>query len=415
MSGSVGEDPRLIVDEQGVRGLVTMAGRRVRQGELGALPVLFGLILIAIVFQVQNSHFLTPLNLTNLMAQIAPVGVISVGVVLILLLGEIDLSVGSVSGFCAAITAVLSVKHGVSGPVAVLAGIGAGALIGLFNGFMRAKVGVPSFIVTLAGFIGFSGALLYTLGDTGSVNLNDTFIINLVNLLLPVWLGWVIGVGVVAAHALIVFVSRARRRASGLRPEPLLLDGLRVGVLAAGVLVGVAVMNTDRGRVLPIEGVPLGVVIFLGLVAVFQVITRRTSFGRHLYAVGGNEEAARRAGINVVRVRLAVFVLASSLAAFGGILAASRGYSVNQSSGGGDVLLNAIAAAVIGGTSLFGGRGSVITALLGSLVIGSIANGMDLLALQSSVKFMITGGVLLAAVTVDAIARRGRMSAGRVA
>jgi D-xylose transport system permease protein len=174
-------------------------------------------------------------------------------------------------------------------------------------------------------------------------------------------------------------------------------------------------MNTDRGRVLPIEGVPLGVVIFLGLVAVFQVITRRTSFGRHLYAVGGNEEAARRAGINVVRVRLAVFVLASSLAAFGGILAASRGYSVNQSSGGGDVLLNAIAAAVIGGTSLFGGRGSVITALLGSLVIGSIANGMDLLALQSSVKFMITGGVLLAAVTVDAIARRGRMSAGRVA
>jgi D-xylose transport system permease protein len=299
--------------------------------------------------------------------------------------------------------------------VAVLAGIGAGALIGLFNGFMRAKVGVPSFIVTLAGFIGFSGALLYTLGDTGSVNLNDAFLINLVNLLLPVWLGWVIGVGVVAAHALIVFVSRARRRASGLRPEPLLLDVLRVGVLAAGVLVGVAVMNTDRGRVLPIEGVPLGVVIFLGLVAVFQVITRRTSFGRHLYAVGGNEEAARRAGINVVRVRLAVFVLASSLAAFGGILAASRGYSVNQSSGGGDVLLNAIAAAVIGGTSLFGGRGSVITALLGSLVIGSIANGMDLLALQSSVKFMITGGVLLAAVTVDAVARRGRMSAGRVA
>ena len=415
MTELVSEDPRLIVDQQGVRGLVSMAGRRIRQGELGALPVLLGLILIALVFQVQDSNFLTPLNLTNLMAQIAPVGVISVGVVLILLLGEIDLSVGSVSGFCAAIMAVLSVKHGVSGPIALIAGVAAGALIGLFNGLMRAKVGVPSFIVTLAGFIGFSGALLYTLGDTGTVNLTDPFIINLVNLLLPVWLGWAIALAVLGAYTLVVVVSRARRRASGLRPEPLLIDALRVGVLAAGVIIGVAVMSTDRGRLIPIQGVPLGVVIFLGLIAMFQLITRRTTFGRHLYAVGGNEEAARRAGINVDRVRIAVFVLCSALAAFGGILAASRGYAVNQSSGGGDVLLDAIAAAVIGGTSLFGGRGAVTTALLGSLVIGSIANGMDLLALQSSVKFMITGGVLLAAVTVDAVARRGRMSAGRVA
>ena len=415
MTDLIGEDPRLVIDQQGIRGLAGMSLRRVRQGELGALPVMLGLVLIAIVFQVQNSNFLTPLNLTNLMSQIAPVGLISIGAVLILLLGEIDLSMGSVSGFCAAIMAVLSVKHGVPGPIAVVAGIAAGALVGFFNGFMRAKVGVPSFIVTLAGFIGFSGALLYTLGDTGTVNLNDTFIINLVNLLLPVWLGWALGIGIVAVYALVVGLARVRRRKSGLRSQPFLLDGLRVGVLAAGVLIGVAIMNTNRGRLIPIEGVPMAVVIFLGLVVVFQVVTRRTLFGRHLYAVGGNEEAARRAGINVSRIRITVFVLCSSLAAFGGILAASRGYSVNQSSGGGDVLLDAIAAAVIGGTSLFGGRGSVTAALLGSLVIGSIANGMDLLALQSSVKFMITGAVLLAAVTVDAVARRGRMSAGRVA
>ncbi len=409
------DDPRLIVERGGIGGLLPLAVRRLRQGELGPLPVILGLVLIAIIFQSQNSNFLTALNITNLLVQIAPVGVISVGVVLVLLLGEIDLSLGSVSGFCAAIMAVLNVKHGVSGPIAVLAGVVAGSAVGLFIGFMRTKVQVPSFIVTLAGLIGFQGALLYTLGDTGTLNLTDTTITDLVNKILPVWLGWFLGLGFVGLYVVAELLGRRRRIAAGLKPVPIILLAVRIGVIAVPVLALVAIMNSNRSAgFIPIQGVPLGVVIFLGFVVVFDLITRRTRFGRHIYAVGGNEEAARRAGINVDRLRIAVFVISSTLAAVGGVLASARLYAVNQSSGSGDVLLDAIAAAVIGGTSLFGGRGYVFSALLGSLVIGSVANGMDLLAYQSSVKFMVTGGVLLAAVTIDALSRRGRAAAGRV-
>jgi D-xylose transport system permease protein len=409
------DDPRLVLQRGGWTGLLRLGLRRLRQGELGPLPVIVGLVLIAAVFQVQNQNYLTPLNLTNLLQQIVPVGVLAVGVVPVLLLGEIDLSIGPASGFCGGVLAVLSVNHGVPGPIAVLAALATGALVGLCIGLFRTRLQVPSFIVSLAWFIGLQGALLYVLGTSGTINLNDDFIVALMNRLLPVWLGWVAGLAFVGAYWLGGLWNRRRRAKAGLLVPPISLFVVRLAVIAAPVLAVVALMSTDRGRgLIPVAGVPLGVVILLGLVVIFDVICGRTIFGRHLYATGGNAEAAKRAGIHVDRVRLVVFVLSSTLAACGGVLAASRLFAVNQGSGGGNFTLDAIACAVIGGTSLFGGRGSVWSALLGALVIGSIANGMDLLALPSSVKYMIEGGVLLIAVTIDAVSRRGRQAAGRV-
>lgn len=409
------KDPRLLVERRGIAGLLDFALRRVRQGEIGALPVILGLVVVGIIFQTQNSNFLTAVNLTNLFSQIVPVGVISIGVVFVLLLGEVDLSLGSVSGFCAAIVAVLAYKHGVGEVVAVLTGAVVGVAIGLFQGFWIVKLRVPSFIVGLAGLLAWQGALLYTLGSTGTINISDTgFVGQLENRLLPVWLGWVLAAVFIVVYGGGGVLRALRRRSAGLQPDPPVLVASRVLVLAAGVLVPVAIMSGDRSRgVIPIQGIPLGVVLFIGLVVVFDYMARRTRWGRHVFASGGNVEAARRAGIHVDTVRISVFAIAGLMAALGGIMAASRLFAVNQSSGGQSVLLYAIAAPVIGGTSLFGGRGTVWSAVLGGMVIGSIDNGMDLLALSSSVKFMITGGVLLLAVTIDAVARRGRQAAGR--
>lgn len=399
----------------GLRGWLVGIGQRAMQSNIGALPVLLGLLLIAVVFQLANSNFLTALNLTNLMVQIAAVGTISVGVVLFLLLGEIDLSVGAVSGLCAGVMAVLAVKQGLPGIVAVLAAILVGAAIGLLQGTWSFRLGVPSFIVTLAGLLAWQGALLRVLGLTGTINLNDPLIIGLANRRLPLWLGWTIGIAFCAVYIASTVLSRRQRLKAGLAAAPLAGVLLRAAVVTVAVLGAVSIMSINRSAnpQVPIAGVPSGVLIFLIFVVAFDLITRRTRFGRHIYAVGGNAEAARRAGINVQRIKITVFMLASALAACGGILAASRLYAVNQASGSGDVLLNAIAAAVIGGTSLFGGRGTVWSALLGALVIGSISNGMDLLALSSAIKFMITGAVLLLAVTVDALARRSREATGR--
>ncbi len=386
----------------------------VSQGDIGSLPIIIGLVVIALIFQAANSNFLSPLNLTNLMVQIAAVGTIAVGVVLVLLLGEIDLSVGAVSGFCAAIMAVLSVKNGMPAPVAVGAGIVLGVLIGLVQGFWFARLHVPSFVVTLAGYLGWQGALLYALGSTGTINLSDPWIVGIANTRLPVNLGWALGILFIALYAFSIFWGRQQRARAGLDVEPMILVTAKSVVVAAGILVAVGIMNINRSFTnVAIQGVPTGVLILVLFVISFDFVTRHTKFGRHIYAVGGNAEAARRAGINVTRIRIIVFGLCSGLAACGGILAGSRLLAVNQSSGGGDVLLNSIAAAVIGGTSLFGGRGSVWSALLGALVIGSIANGMDLLALSSSIKFMVTGAVLLVAVTIDAYARTRREMAGR--
>jgi len=404
--GGVPADTRLIVDEPGLRGAARAFRRRLAQGELGNLPVLLGIAVIWIVFQSLNSRFLSPVNLTNLMLQIAAMGTISVGIVLVLLLGEIDLSVGAVSGFAAAVMAVLNVKHGWSAPAAIAAAIVVGLLIGAFQGMWITKLRVPSFVVTLAGLLAWQGALLYVLGGTGTVNLSAPGIIDLTSTFFGPVVSWAIAVGVLVAYVAAVALNRRRRRAVGVPLAPIRVLAARVIALAVIVVAATVMFQRDRG-------LPLATVLLVGFVVVFDIITRRTRFGRHIFAVGGNAEAARRAGISVDGVRLMVFTLCSGMAAVGGVLAASRLFAVNQSSGGSDLLLNAIAAAVIGGTSLFGGRGSAWSALLGALVIGSIANGMDLLNVQSSIKFMVTGAVLLVAVTIDAVSRRGRATAGR--
>jgi D-xylose transport system permease protein len=374
---------------------------RIGAGELGSLRVIVGLALIWAIFQIANDRFLSAVNLSNLMLQITAVATISIGVVLVLLLGEIDLSVGAVSGLAAGVMAVLNVKHGVPAGLAIAAGLATGALIGLFNGVMVTFFQVPSFVVTLAGLLGWQGVLLAVLGSTGTINLPPSTITDLTSTFFSEEMGWILGLVTIAAFALAALLKRRQRLKAGLSPGPLTGMIIRLVATAIAVLAAVKILNDDRG-------VPLAAVIMLVLMAIFTFITERLRFGRHIFAVGGNAEAARRAGIRVNGIRIAVFTLASTLAAAGGILAASRLLAVNQDSGGGDLLLLAIAGPVIAGTSLFGGRGFVFSALLGALVIGSISNGMDLLALESSVKFMVTGAVLLIAVTVDAATRRKR-------
>jgi D-xylose transport system permease protein len=394
-------------------GLVHSITQYLAHGNIGSLPVLLGLALIAVIFEIANPNFLSPLNLTNLIVQISAVGTIAVGVVLVLLIAEIDLSVGAVSGLCAGIMAVLSVKIGVPGLIEVGGGILAGVAIGLLQGFWIAKLHVPSFVVTLAGFLGWQGALLYVLGDTGTINLNDPLIVGIANTRLPLWLGWLVGLFFIAIYAFGLVRQQLQRAKLGVQAQPAARTIGRIVLVAIVILGAIAIMSVNRNprKDLPIQGVPSAALVFVGFIVLFDFITKRTRFGRSVYAVGGSPEAARRAGINVDRLRIIISILSSTLAACGGILAGSRLFAVNQSSGGGDLLLTAIAAAVIGGTSLFGGRGNTWSALLGALVIGSIANGMDLLALSSSIKFMVTGAVLLLAVTIDAYTRSRRESA----
>jgi D-xylose transport system permease protein len=372
---------------------------------LGSLRVFIVLALIWIIFQSQNSNFLSSFNLTNLVLQIAAVGMISIGVTLILLLGEIDLSVGAVSGFAAAVMAVLNTKHG-WGPIPAMgAALAVGLVIGLINGFFVTQFGIPSFVVTLAGLLAWQGALLKVLGDTGTINITNETITGLTSTFYGKTFGWIMAVVVIGAYAASGFGERVKRTRAGLAPPNMTGFVLRLVAVAVGTIGTILVLEDDRG-------IPLAGLILVGFCALFVFITERIVWGRHLFAVGGNAEAARRSGIPVRRLRMTVFALASMFAAAGGILGASRLQAVNQSSGGSDLLLLAIAGPVIAGTSLFGGRGSVWGALLGALVIGSISNGMDLLGLKSEDKFLITGGVLLVAVVIDALIRNEREKAG---
>ena len=387
----------------GVGGGLRTLGRMVSEGRAGSLLVILMIVVIWIFFQAMNSNFLSPTNLTDLLLQNVAVATISIGVVLILLLGEIDLSVGSVSGLCSAVMVVLIVNHNVSPVLAVLAAVAVGGAIGLFTGFMVTRFRIPSFVITLAGLLLWEGLQLYVLGASGTINLPPDFVTKLTSTFFSPVVGWIIAVVAIVVMCGLAFFGRAGRRRAGLPAGSMRAQAIRIVAIGVAMIAAMIVFNKDRG-------LPLAVVIVVGLALVFVYITEETRFGRHIFAVGGNAEAARRAGIRIDRVRSIVFVLASALAAGGGILAASRLLAVNQSSGGSDLLLMAIAGPVIAGTSLFGGRGSVWSALLGALVIGSIANGMDLLSLSASVKFMVTGGVLILAVTLEAATRLQRQT-----
>ena len=401
------QDERL-TQGTGVRGAITTLGHRVRGGDLGVIPVVAGLIVIAVVFNSLNSVFLSSANLSNLLLESVPVGVIALGIVCVLLVAEIDLSVGSVSGLSSALVAVLFVDKGLPAALAVILAVVAGCVIGLLYAQMFNRLGVPSFVITLAGLLAFQGLQLYLLGTQGAINLPfDSELVKFAQLqFVPESLSYVLvvlaAVGLFAAG----YLRAQERRKASLSAQGTTALAVRSVALLIGLGLFVSYLNGSRG-------VGWMFVFFLALVLAMHYLLTRTGFGRSMFAVGGNPEAARRAGIDVKGVYTWVFVLCSGLAAVGGVLAASRLAAANQASGGGDVNLNAIAAAVIGGTSLFGGRGSAFAALLGILVIQSISNGLTLLSLDSSYRFMITGGVLLLAVSVDSVARRSRASSGR--
>lgn len=400
------QDERLLRDE-GLAGAVKAFGRRVRAGDLGSLPVVVGLIVIWGIFTVLNPTFLSAASLADLLRQMAAVGPISIGIVLVLLLGEIDLSVGSVSGLAAAILGVgFTTLNLPLIPVIILA-LGAGALIGLLYGVLFTKLGVPSFVITLAGLLAFLGLQLLVLGPLGSINIDyNSPIVQFVTVaFLPPWAVYVLAF--IAAGGLLLsdLRRRSRRLKNGLSVGSLSLTIIKSSVLLVALLAAGAYLATDSGTI-------ASFVFFVALVVVMNFFTTRTKWGRSIFAIGGNVEAARRAGIKVNLIYISVFMLCSIFAVMGGLMSASLISSAAQSSGTGDVNLNAIAAAVIGGTSLFGGRGSVWSALLGLFVIVSITTGLNLLGLDSSIRFIITGAVLLLAVVVDSLSRRSRASHG---
>jgi D-xylose transport system permease protein len=380
----------------------------VKGGELGSLPIIVGLVIIAIVFQVQNDRFLTAGNFVNLMVQGAAYALVAMGIVFVLLLGEIDLSVGYVSGVAGVLTALLLLPDGSTVPtsVAILAALGSGVLIGTLHGLIITKIGIPSFVVTLAGLLAWNGVVLLLIGTRGTVVLQDSFVIGFANDFVPKTTAWTLLLLAVCGFAAVQVLGLRTRARAGLENDPLLIVALRVLGLFVALAAVVSIVNQDRG--LPYVALLVG-----GLLVFWTYVLRRTRFGRHVYAVGGNAEAARRAGIDVDRIRIACFAICSLMAAVGGIVLASRLRSVDTNAGGGAILLYSIAAAVIGGTSLFGGRGHIKAALLGALVIASIDNGLGLLGLSSGTKFVVTGCVLLLAVAVDSISRRGREQAGR--
>ena len=400
-------DTRVRHDE-GIGGWLRSFYDRVRSGDLGMIPVIVGLLLISAVFSTLNPVFLAPNNLTNMLFDAAAVGLIALGIVFVLLLGEIDLSIGSMSGLASALLGVMWVQFGYPVPVAIAGAIAAGAIMGLIYGFLRNRFEMPSFVATLAGLLALLGMQLYILGPTGSINL--PFTSGMVRFgqiyIMPMWFSYALAV---LPGLLMIWTghrTRQQRAAANLSSTSMSVVILKAVLLSAALLF--AVWYLGKGR-----GVPWMFGVFVAFVVVMDYALRRTKWGRSLFAVGGNAEAARRSGINVKRVRLTAFVVCSSFAALGGVFAASRLASSSQQAGTGDVNLNAIAAAVIGGTSLFGGRGSAWSALLGVLVIQAISNGLTLLNLSSSLRYMITGAVLAIAVIVDSLARRSRASHGR--
>ncbi|AHF84136.1 ABC transporter permease [Rhizobium leguminosarum bv. trifolii WSM1689] len=394
--------------DDGLAGMLRSFVNRVRSGDLGMLPVAVGLIVISTVFSILNPIFLAPNNLVNLLFDCATVGIISLGIVCVLLLGEIDLSVGSMSGLSSAIIGVLWVNSGLPVIVAIFAALATGAFVGALYALMYNRLGMPSFVATLAGLLALLGLQLYILGASGSINL--PYASPLVRfgqiLVMPDWMSHILGLVPGLVMVIAGLAIRKRRQSVNLSSRPLSNLLVKVAVLTVALEFAVYYLNLGRG-------VPWMFGLFVALAVILNYALTKTQWGRSMFAVGGNREAARRSGINVRRIYLSAFMLCSTLGALGGILSASRLASSSQQAGTGDVNLNAIAAAVIGGTSLFGGRGSAYSALLGIIVIQAISNGLTLLNLSSSLRYMITGAVLAIAVIVDSLARRSRVSHGR--
>ncbi|ESY43519.1 sugar ABC transporter permease [Mesorhizobium sp. M1060] len=394
--------------QAGVGGAISAFFDRVRSGDLGSLPVIVGLVIIWSVFTALNPVFVSSSNLVNLLFDCSTVGVIALGIVCVLMVGEVDLSVGSISGFASAMVGTLWVNQGWPVALAILAAVAVGGFIGALYALLFNRLGMPSFVSTLAGLLAVLGLQLYILGSTGSINL--PYGSNLVNfgqlLVMPDWLSYALA----ALPGIVMLVTGlrtvSRRRAVNLSAPS--VGGLIVRVAALTILLELIVGYLNQAR-----GIPWMFGLFVGLVVAMNYALTRTQWGRSMTAVGGNREAARRAGIKVRSIYLSAFVMCSMFAALGGVLSAARLASASQQAGTGDVNLNAIAAAVIGGTSLFGGRGSAYSALLGIIVIQSIASGLTLLDLSSSLRYMITGAVLAIAVIVDSLARRSRVSHGR--
>jgi D-xylose transport system permease protein len=384
----------------------------IRGGELGSLPIIFGLIVIAVVFGFLDDTFYTERNFTNLLLQMAAMATVAIGIVFVLLIGEIDLSVAFVSAVGGVMMALLLRPEASDWPAwaAIAVALTITTIIGFLHAFVITKAGVPSFVVTLAGLLIWSGVVLVLTtqySTSGTIRIQNDAVIGIANEFLTNVGGWIVGVVVVAGYALSQWQTARSRRAGGLYAKPGIVIAVQTIGLAAVTFAAVWYANQDRG-------VPMVTVILLVFLVFWSFVAARTRFGRHVYAVGGNAEAARRAGISVDRVRIAVFMIGGFMAGVGGIILASRLRSVATNSGGGNLLLNVIAAAVIGGASLFGGTGRVVAALLGALVIASIDNGMNLLGLASGTKFVITGFVLLGAVLLDALTKRRRAARGAV-
>ena len=389
-----------------IRDQITAYGQRLKNGEMGALPAVIALLALVVLFASLSPYFLTTLNFANLFVQAAQLTVLASALVFVLLLAEIDLSAGVTAGVGMALFVVMNQMMGINWIIAIIAALALGSLVGWTIGIFVAKIGVPSFVVTLGLFLGFQGLMLVMLGDGGLFRLDIPELKAIMNNNMPVAGGWIMLAIMVAVSLGLGFYDRARRAKAGVANRPIALMLSRVALIA--VLGGIAVgaMSVNRSvSVVPIEGVPIVIPIVIGILFVGTFVLDRTTFGRHLYAVGGNPEAARRAGIKVAKIRITAFIICSTLAVVSGVLAASRIGAI-ESTAGRSIVLSGVAAAVVGGVSLFGGRGRLIHAAIGALVIAIIDNGLGLIGLPAGVNFLVTGAVLIAAATIDALSRK---------
>ena len=383
---------------------------RIKSGDMGALPGVLGLVALCVVFGAMSDVFLTPGNFANLLTQAASVTVIAMGLVFVLLLGEIDLSAGYASGVCGAVLVILITNHGYAWWLALLISIVVGALLGFVIGNLVSKLGIPSFVVTLASFLGFQGLLLLLAGEGGTIRIDNKNILAVQNNNLSPSLSWAFFLAVSVIYVLVGLARINSRRKAGLKSELKKLWVIKTASLLVIGALAVFVLNKERSNnpdLVSLKGTPYVVPVILFLLVAGTFVLGRTAYGRHIYAVGGNAEAARRSGINVKNIRTSAFVICSSFAAIAGMLFASRQNSISPTTGGSSTLLYAVGAAVIGGTSLFGGKGKMRDAVLGGLVVAVIDNGMGLLGYAAGIKFIVTGIVLLISAGVDAISRRG--------